>query len=59
MAEKLNSASVKHELIVMPDVNHSFIGRAQEQTYDSNLKALAATFQFIDGTIGTTSNTNR
>jgi acetyl esterase/lipase len=58
MAEKLKSADVKHELIVLPGVNHSFIGKTPEQTRDANLKALEATFRFIDETIGNASRTN-
>ena len=48
MAEKLTSAAVAHELIVIPEVNHLFIGKTQEQTREANLRALDATFQFID-----------
>lgn len=59
MAQKLNSAGVKHELIVLPDVNHSFIGKTPEQTRDANLKALAATFKFIDQTIGNAQSAKR
>jgi len=55
----LVAAGVKHELIVLPGVNHSFIGKTPGQTRDANLKALAATFQFIDQTIGNASSTNR
>ncbi len=58
MAEKLKSADVKHELIVLPGVNHSFIGKTPEQTRDANLMALEATFRFIDETIGNASRTN-
>ncbi len=59
MAEKLKAAGVKHELIVLPGINHSFIGKTPDQTRDANLKALAATFQFIDRTIGSASTANR
>jgi acetyl esterase/lipase len=59
MTEKLKSAGVKHELIVLPGINHSFIGKTLEQTRDANLKALDATFRFIDQTIGNASSTNR
>lgn len=58
MAEKLKSADVKHELIVLPGANHSLIGKTPEQTRDANLKALEATFRFIDETIGSASRTN-
>ena len=53
MAEKLQSARVKNEVILLPGIDHSFIGKTAEETRHSNLKALAATFQFIDRTIGT------
>jgi acetyl esterase/lipase len=52
MADKLASAGVKHEVIVLPGVNHSFLGKTPDATREANLKALAATFQFIDETIG-------
>jgi hypothetical protein len=39
--------------------NRSFIGKTREQIRDANLKALEATFQFIDLTIGTASSKNR
>jgi acetyl esterase/lipase len=53
MAEKLKAAGVKHELIVLPGSDHGFMGKTKEQTRDDNLKALSATFRFIDQTIGT------
>jgi acetyl esterase/lipase len=59
MAEKLKGAGVEHELIVFPGINHGFIGRTPEQTRDANLKALDATFRFIDRTIGNAGGTNR
>jgi len=59
MAERLTAAGVKHDLIVLPGINHSFIGRTAEATRDANLKALAATFEFIDRTIGNRSTTPR
>jgi hypothetical protein len=33
-------------------VGHSFIGSTHEQTREASLKALRATFDFIDKTIG-------
>ena len=59
MAERLTAAGVKHDLIVLPGINHSFIGRTAEATRDANLKALAATFEFIDRTIGNRPGTVR
>jgi len=51
MAEKLKAAGAQVELIVLPGLNHSFIGKTPEQTRDANLKALDATFRFIDKTM--------
>ena len=59
MAKRLAAAGVKHDVIVLPGINHSFIGRTAEATRDANLKALAATFEFIDRTIGNRSSTAR
>ena len=55
MDSVLNSADVKHELIVMPGMNHSLIGATYDATRDANLNALQKTLQFIDQTIGTPS----
>ena len=51
MARDMTAAGVKHDVIVLPGINHSFIGRTAEATRDANLKALAATFEFIDRTL--------
>ena len=59
MAEKLRSAGVKHELIVLAGVGHHFLGKTLEQTRDANLKALEATFRFIEQTTGNVSAANR
>jgi dipeptidyl aminopeptidase/acylaminoacyl peptidase len=56
MAEKLKSAGIRRELIVLPGINHGFIGKTLEETRDANLKALDATFRFIDQTIGSSSS---
>jgi len=48
IAEKLKHSGVPHELIVLPGVDHLFIGKTQEQTREANLQALDATFRFID-----------
>jgi hypothetical protein len=53
------AAGVKHEIIVLSGIDHSFIGKTPEQTRDANLQALSATFQFIDRTIGNAFGTNR
>ena len=51
MAEKLKAAGVPHELIVIPGVDHGFMGKTLQQTREANLKALDATFRFIDKTM--------
>jgi len=48
MADALERAGVAHELILIPDVNHSFIGKTPAQTRDATRKAIAATFGFFD-----------
>ena len=53
MADRLAAAGVEHEVLVLPGVNHNFLGTTRDATRDANLKALAATFEFIDATIGT------
>ena len=58
MAETLKAAGVKHELIVMPGIDHGFIGKTPEETRDANRKALEATFRFIDRTIGSVPGKN-
>jgi acetyl esterase/lipase len=51
MADKLKAAGTQPELIVLPGMNHSFIGKTPVQTRDANLRALEATFRFIDKTM--------
>jgi acetyl esterase/lipase len=51
MAERLKAAGVPHELMVIPGVDHVFIGKTPEETREANLKALDATFRFIDRTM--------
>jgi acetyl esterase/lipase len=51
MAEKLKAAGVPHQLMVIPGVDHVFIGKTPEQTREATLKALEATFRFIDKTM--------
>ena len=50
MAEKLRSAGVPYELMVLPGIDHSLLGKTPEATRDAHLKALEATFRFIDRT---------
>jgi dipeptidyl aminopeptidase/acylaminoacyl peptidase len=55
MAEKLKAANVQHQLIVLTGEDHSFMGKTPEQTRDANIRALEATFAFIDRIIGSAS----
>lgn len=48
MAAALEKAHVSHELILIPNVNHSFIGKTPEQTRAATLRAIGATFDFFD-----------
>lgn len=48
----LKAKGVKVELMLLPDVGHSFIGDTPQATKDASLKALQKTFEFIDATIG-------
>jgi len=50
MAEKLRAAGVSYELLVLPGVEHGLLGKTPEATREANLKALEATFRFIDRT---------
>ena len=52
MAARMRAAGAKYKLIVMPGVSHVLMGKTPDQTQDANLQALAATFRFIDQTIG-------
>jgi acetyl esterase/lipase len=48
----LQGAGVRSELLVIPDVNHSFIGKTPEATRAASRLALARTVDFIDSVIG-------
>jgi dipeptidyl aminopeptidase/acylaminoacyl peptidase len=48
----LRKAGVRSELLVIPDVDHSFIGRNAASTRAASLQALERTFAFLDDTIG-------
>ena len=48
----LQAAGVRSELIVIPDVEHSFIGKTTEATRNASTQALARTVDFIDSVIG-------
>jgi acetyl esterase/lipase len=51
-AKTLKAAGVRSELLVIPDVNHSFIGKTPEATRAASRLALARTVDFIDSVIG-------
>jgi acetyl esterase/lipase len=51
MADRLKAAGARTELIVLPGMNHSLIGKTPDETRDANLRALDATFRFIDETL--------
>lgn len=48
----LKAKGVKAELMLLPEVGHSFIGDTPDATRRASLKALERTWQFIDETIG-------
>jgi acetyl esterase/lipase len=48
----LQARGVRSRLIVLPEVDHSFIGKSAASTRAASLEALAATFEFIDAAIG-------
>ncbi|QJU60034.1 alpha/beta hydrolase [Sphingomonas sp. AP4-R1] len=47
----LKAARVPVRTILIPDVDHSFIGKTPDATRDATLKALSATFAFFDQTL--------
>ena len=46
------ATGVRAELLIIPDVGHSFIGAKPEITREASRKALERTIAFIDATIG-------
>jgi acetyl esterase/lipase len=47
----LQASAVKAQLLVLPDVDHSFVGNTPELTRDASLRALHATIDFFDATL--------
>jgi acetyl esterase/lipase len=47
----LQASAVKSQLIVLPDVDHSFVGASAEQTRSASLRALQSTIDFFDATL--------
>ena len=52
MSEKLKAVGVKSDYIELPGIDHSFIGKTPEATRAAHVKALQATFDFFDATVG-------
>jgi acetyl esterase/lipase len=50
----LQASAVKSQLILLPDVDHSFVGNTPELTRDASLRALHATIDFFDATLRAT-----
>ena len=48
----LKARGVNAELLIVPDVDHSFIGKTPEITNAASNTALKRTIEFIDATIG-------
>jgi acetyl esterase/lipase len=47
----LQASAVKSQLLVLPDVDHSFVGNTTELTRSASLRALHATIDFFDATL--------
>jgi acetyl esterase/lipase len=47
----LQASAVKSQLIVLPDVDHSFVGNTAELTRSSSLRALQVSIDFFDATL--------
>ncbi len=48
----LKAKNIKVEMLLLPDVGHSFIGDTPKATHDASIQALERTIAFIDATIG-------
>lgn len=51
MAARLREVGVDYDLLLMPGVDHSFIGATPSATREATLRALRATFAFIDRSV--------
>lgn len=51
MAKALKAAGVDHELIILPGIEHSLIGKTPQATREASQKALAATLPFFARTL--------
>jgi acetyl esterase/lipase len=56
MYDRLHAAGVPVQLFVVPDADHSFIGKTPAETEKSSRDALARVADFIDTTIGVRGN---
>jgi acetyl esterase/lipase len=52
MFDRSRAAGAPAQLLIIPDVDHSFIGSTSEQTQKASRDALQRVFAFIDQTIG-------
>ena len=47
MAARLRAAGIRHELLLIEGVDHSFVGRTPAETRAATIRAVEATFRFI------------
>ena len=52
MIARLKAVGVKAEFIELPGIDHSWIGKTPAETTAAHVKALQATFDFFDATVG-------
>ena len=52
MAARLKAAGVQVQVMELPGLDHSFIGKTPADTKSGSLKAIQATFDFFDATVG-------
>ena len=52
MYDRLRAAGVSAKLVLVPDVDHSFIGKTPADTRKASREALRKVFEFIDATVG-------
>jgi dipeptidyl aminopeptidase/acylaminoacyl peptidase len=52
MYDRLHAAGAPAQLLLIPDVDHSFIGKTPADTEKASRAALDRVFDFIDTTIG-------
>ena len=52
MIGKLKALGVRSDLVELPGIDHSWIGKTSAETTAAHIKALQATFDFFDATVG-------